>query len=901
MSLLLRLFTREEAARPSVLVAVSELPAESAVTEAGETAEVEAAQIASAIAEMAAEGGAVGTPAADIASAIHRAALALPANENDEPSEWEKAATATLDDGASKPGTPGAERLPAVAAASVVPAAANIAASELPATNPIAEIAATNPTANSREANLGSPDVPIISQQANAASHDFQETSTDVRASSLDADAIANAEPPGTDAISNDGSHAAAASLEATPYSGPRIEASEWALEEALANHKEWLDTKGVYGRKADLHKMELEGVELIGATLRYADLEDANLRATDLLLADLRDACLVRANFEDACLVGANLEGANLEGATLDAAMGLVPRQLAGANLRAASVPASVEEFPAQKEFSSASQMAARYFVAVSSFCAVAWLLIWRTKDAQLLTDSAVLPYVHATTALPTAEFYLIAPVALFILYMVFHYHLQRTWEAVLELPAIFPDGRVLGANGPRVVMGLARGHFRWLTPEAGTSHFIEKWAMQLLAYWMAPATLLLFWGRYLTLQEIHGTLLQELLIVGSAGVAIYSVTRIGRVQERWALGGRSDGKILARLRKSSVTSLVIALGVILTFLSVGTIAGVPHDRTRAPQYGPMNIRRWAPNVLWLAGLDPYADLTEASISSRPPNWTGADEQVASVRGAHLNEAKFRWAQAYGAFFANSHLWRADFEGAFLAQADLRNSDLGQADFRLAVLDRAQLRHANLDRARMDGAILSRTDMREANLSYSSLVGAALVDARLDGASLYGSNLASAIMIRANLERADLRDVHLESADLEHADLQQAYLWSSKLNAANLQGAQLSTAIFIQADLQGANLEGAHLQGTVLNDANLQDAILDNADLRGALGLSASQVCSTKSRRGALLDDAVFQLVAAQCGAGGAISEPIATSQPSAAPATMPTPAPMPAKAAVR
>ncbi|MGA9592663.1 MAG: hypothetical protein WBS18_06165, partial [Candidatus Acidiferrales bacterium] len=78
MSLLLRLFTREEAARPSVLVAVSELPAESAVTEAGETAEVEAAQIASAIAEMAAEGGAVGTPAADIASAIHRAALALP-------------------------------------------------------------------------------------------------------------------------------------------------------------------------------------------------------------------------------------------------------------------------------------------------------------------------------------------------------------------------------------------------------------------------------------------------------------------------------------------------------------------------------------------------------------------------------------------------------------------------------------------------------------------------------------------------------------------------------------------------------------------------------------------------------------------------------------------------------
>ncbi len=97
---------------------------------------------------------------------------------------------------------------------------------------------------------------------------------------------------------------------------------SDWAFEEKLASHREWVESRGNVGKQASPRgSAKLEGMELIGVNLRLADLHDVNLKGADLLLADLRDSCLVRADLDDACLVGTNLEGANLEGASLESA----------------------------------------------------------------------------------------------------------------------------------------------------------------------------------------------------------------------------------------------------------------------------------------------------------------------------------------------------------------------------------------------------------------------------------------------------------------------------------------------------------------------------------------------------------------------------------------------------
>lgn len=662
---------------------------------------------------------------------------------------------------------------------------------------------------------------------------------------------------------------AAGAGVALTPQH-PHVDPLEWKIEEALGSHREWVESLGVSGRKANLASAELEGTEMIGVNLRYADLQDSNLKASDLLLADLRDACLVRANLEEACLVGANLEGANLEGASLDTAMGLVARQLAGANLRDASLPANIRDFPAMREFLRASVSVSRYFMALVCASLASLLIIWKTKDVQLLTDSAIVPFLHsaaAATALPAAEIYLIAPVALCILYLVFHYHLQRLWESVLELPAVFPDGRELGETGPRIVIGLARAHFRWMDQDSSSTGFIEKTASLLLGYWMVPATLLLFWGRYLTLQEMHGTALHELLVIGATAAAVVSITRIGRTQERWIVRGKGKRNLFAGFKRRLPTYVTAALFLALTFLSVGTIRGVPHDKARAPQFGTGDIRRWAAAAFWSIGYDPFADLTEAQMSAKPDGWNGSDDQLGSVRGARLNGTKFRYAQAYGIFLPNAHLWRTDFQGAFMSQADLRNADLGQSSLRYAMLDRAQLHHANLDRANLNGANLSRTDFREANLSYTSLEKAFLVDARMDGASLYGAKMSEATLIRASFEKADLREAVLAGADLTHAHMQQAYLWSAKLPSARLQNAELAGAIFIDAYLRDADLRGAVFAGTVLTGADITGATLDYADLRGALGITPTQVCSVKSRAGVAMDATLQAPVEALCG----------------------------------
>lgn len=650
----------------------------------------------------------------------------------------------------------------------------------------------------------------------------------------------------------------------------PGTNARDWRLEEKLAGHLEWLDSQGRNGLRADLSDADLEGQELIGVKLRLADLHDANLRAADLLLADLRDASLIRADLEDSCLVGANLEAANLEGASLETAMGLVPRQIAGTNLRDALLPPPIMEFEAAGKFARASKIAWRCFVPLIPLVLISWLIVWKTKDTQLLTDSAIIPYLHSHTAaaaMPTAQIFLLAPLVMLGLYLVFQFHLQKVWDAALELPAIFPDGHPLDDRGPTIIVGLLRSHFWWINREHSSTRWVERALSILLAYWAVPFTLTLFWARYLTVQDGKGTLLQTVLVAVSAGVALHATTRTGRKQELWALSRKWTDRLAGRVREVSPAISASVLGVVLLLLSIGTLVGVPHTQSRAPQYGAASIRRWAADVFWTIGFDPYADLTEATLSQKPPGWTGANAQVASVKGPMLNEAKFRYAQAYGVFLANAHLWQSDFEGAYLSEADLRGADLGHSNLRYAVLDGARLTGANLNRARLDGAILARGDLRWANLSYASLQHATLVDSRLDGATFYGAQLTSASLARADLEKADLRGATLNAANLDHADLQQALLWSAKLPGADLYGAKLQGALAIDADLRGADLREAVFTGTVMQDAKLAGADLDRSDLRGVLELTAAQVCSSKSRRGALLDDALDAQVTAQCG----------------------------------
>jgi len=89
-----------------------------------------------------------------------------------------------------------------------------------------------------------------------------------------------------------------------------------------------------------------------------------------------------------------------------------------------------------------------------------------------------------------------------------------------------------------------------------------------------------------------------------------------------------------------------------------MGTIAGAPHDYSQIDGSGLCsNQNRGDRTFFGLAGYDPFPQWTETDVSTKPPAWTGRDEELAQVKGANLNRMSLRYVQAYGTFLARAHL----------------------------------------------------------------------------------------------------------------------------------------------------------------------------------------------------------------------------------------------------
>ncbi len=628
-------------------------------------------------------------------------------------------------------------------------------------------------------------------------------------------------------------------------------------LTEILEQHGDWLDSHGETGIQADLSRENLEDADLIDARLPDALLNKTILKRADLMLADFRGASLLQANLKDANLLGTVFHQANLQAAMLDGATGLLSRQLAGANLFGATLPVDTSPSEALKYVRQVASKAGWYLIAILLVNALAWLRIFTTRDPQLLRNAPALPFFGLQADVPFVAFYLFGPVVILSLYVCFHLYLQRLWDGAAQLPAVFPDGRSLDTCLPWFARWSARMHSKWLKSTRSPLAFLEAGIAMLVLYWVAPATILLFWGRYLTLEDMRGTSALVLLVVAGVTAAMGFPRMVGKAfgvdSPRPANQSKSSRWRTFLLRSAAP----IGVGLILLLLSIGTIQGAPHDFGRTSESAKPGIETWAAEILWTAGYNPYAQLTEAEVR---------DEDVAQVKGASLNRLKLRYIQAYGAFFAKARLWQADLRNAYLSEADLRESNLRQADLQFVALDHAMLVRASLQEADLRNSNLNRANLREANLSSAVLSGATLLDATLDHASLYKADLRNVLMQRASLKQADLREANLGNANLTMANLQETYLTSTKLANAQLKQADLSLAILTDADLRKTDLSGSDLQGAILRGADMSGANIQGADLRGAVGLTANQICSAANRAQAQLDDNLRRDVDSLC-----------------------------------
>src|SRR5262249_44798295 len=76
---------------------------------------------------------------------------------------------------------------------------------------------------------------------------------------------------------------------------------------------------------------------------------------------------------------------------------------------------------------------------------CFYCWLILATTSDGQILSGSASSPLPIAQTPIPIYHFFWAAPILLFCVYGYLLLYLQRLWDGLAELPAVFPDGRTL------------------------------------------------------------------------------------------------------------------------------------------------------------------------------------------------------------------------------------------------------------------------------------------------------------------------------------------------------------------------------------------------------------------------------------------------------------------------
>ncbi len=213
---------------------------------------------------------------------------------------------------------------------------------------------------------------------------------------------------------------------------------------------------------------------------------------------------------------------------------------------------------------------------------------------------------------------------------------------------------------------------------------------------------------------------------------------------------------------------------------------------------------------------------------------------------------------------FSGQDLHKADLEKANFFDSILHETNLLEANLREANLKKADLPGANLQMANLEKAILEETNfyganLREAKLQEAKFHRATLQGADLWGADLKGTDLSGAYLWKTNLRETDLRETDLRDADLREADLSGANLTGADLSRCNISGANLSGTILSEAIFQGADLKGTHFWG-----AHFWETDLSEANLQKGKGITADQLCDTKSLHKTILDQHLRQEIKA-------------------------------------
>ena len=605
----------------------------------------------------------------------------------------------------------------------------------------------------------------------------------------------------------------------------------------------------------ADLTSAKLKNAVLFkanlqGAKLQKANLQEANLQEANLQEANLSETNLQKAELQKATLLNTSLQEADLQGANLVGTKELVVAQLRGANLKDAKLqdnPDNIRDSleAAGREVEEISKVAKKLLFGFGQgsmpfLCMYTLLVVFATTDAQLLTNigSTTLPVFG--TKIPTVGFYLGMPLFLLGLYIVLNLYLQKLWERLSEMPAVFHDGSTLDEKADLWPLNrFVRSKFKFLKHKIRPLAALEKWVSIFLVWWIVPVTLFILGYRYLPRHDLEGTTLHFVCWLASilSWLLFFYYARKTFEEVELRLGKQVLGP----------PAVAVVIGVLFYLIFLTTFD--------FPFYRVANLS--GANLKW-------ADFRGADL--RGAYMRGANLQGANLQGIDLAEADLQWANLQGVNLAkNAKFKEASLHKAKLQKADLRWADLAEVDLKDTKLQKARLREAKLQKANLQNANLQEVDLRGADLQ-----GADLQDADLLGACLLGAKFTVDQVRKAKNWRRAFYDNNFfknhgirMGLDSDHNDkLKEKFRGTNCLEGAHFQwklvqnfdivkSFVIQTINFIESlrrdlkvitdaipqgpDLRGANLKDADFKECDLRKAKLQFANLYKADLRGA------------------------------------------------------------------
>jgi uncharacterized protein YjbI with pentapeptide repeats len=562
---------------------------------------------------------------------------------------------------------------------------------------------------------------------------------------------------------------------------------SSETLEEILSSHQKWLESEGKVGERANLS----------GVNLKYADLSGRNLRL----------AAVVGANLQFAQLKGANLIDSSLENADLSEAKGLLEKQLGGSNLTATKLPSHISKFESLNRLTDLIKNAKQLNLTIILACLYSWLTIATTTDGRLLSNSISSPLPIIQTEIPIAGFFLVTPFLLLSLYFWFHISLQECWKSFSQCPAFFPDGKSLDEKVyPWIIEGLLRKNFSLLKVKTHFFTWLKVKIFKVLAWYLVPITIFLFWERYLSSREKFGTILLSSLLICTILFGVYSY-RMAISTLKHNPSTIFNWKIYIPYKTSFGS-----ISILIIFVTTASFMTFGERRIGFPYLGKN-----------------YAILVEEDVSIKPENWNG--KEISLVKGANLAGKDLENALAQKAFFVKADLRHANLKGAKITGATFQNANLiganlekvdagwGEEDnkeyFRLEALERVTQNFNKISGSNHENVDNSNSEKNfRANFSLRRDLGA-----NFQKANLVGANLQESVLVFSDFQDADLGSAKIFKGDLRF----------SNFTRSNLQNANLEETLLSYSNFEGAHLLGLNLEKALLDFTNFQNVTFYN------------------------------------------------------------------------